>query len=80
MHVLDAVMIPLEQMNATSSATPSSTPSATATGTGSASSSAAAKGAAVSIHTGSWSLSLWALAGATVVVLEMLGAGWLVIR
>ncbi|KAF2676437.1 FAS1 domain-containing protein [Lentithecium fluviatile CBS 122367] len=42
MHVLDAVMVPLEQMNATTSATPSGTSSATASPTSSTSPSPAA--------------------------------------
>ncbi|KAF2002312.1 FAS1 domain-containing protein [Amniculicola lignicola CBS 123094] len=61
-HVLDAVMLPLDQLNSTTSATPSATPSATsssatsATTTGSGTPAASSSGAAVAniVHRKGW--------------------------
>lgn len=83
MHVLDAVMVPLEEMNATATPSASSTPTATGTetgtGTGSATSAASSTGAAVAttLGSGSWSWTLWAILGTLVVMLEGAGGGWL---
>ncbi|KAH7371292.1 FAS1 domain-containing protein [Pyrenochaeta sp. MPI-SDFR-AT-0127] len=67
-HVLDAVMLPLEQLNstnATSSAKPSSTPSATGSGSGTSASGTppASTGAAATVAAGlgEWNWTLWAL-------------------
>ncbi|PVI03004.1 FAS1 domain-containing protein [Periconia macrospinosa] len=73
-HVLDAVMVPLEDMNSRASATPSSTPSATetrtGTGTSAATSSAAGKSVIASVGTRAWTWIMYMLVGALVGIIE----------
>jgi hypothetical protein len=78
MHVLDAVMIPLEQMNATTSGTPTGAPSPTSSSDGPASSTGAA--ATFAIGSGGWNWTLWALLGTAIMFAEGLGGRWLLVR
>ncbi|CAO2655119.1 Nn.00g101830.m01.CDS01 [Neocucurbitaria sp. VM-36] len=66
MHVLDAVMVPLEQMNTTNTTAfgkPSATVSVTGTSTTSSSTSVASTGVASDMKVGEWNWNWWTLLG-----------------
>ena len=82
MHVLDAVMVPLEQMNATASRTPTGTPSATASPTSESANPASSTGVASTIAIGKdgWNWTLVVMFGVAVIFAEGLGGRYLLIR